>query len=1586
VAGYSVSWRAKRAPTILLTVALVWSIITPPAGLAQPSYPPGSFPDTAGHWAEACISLLSAKGVVSGFSDGLFRPEDGLTRGQFAKLAVAGLEGTATASLLHPFPAVFADLRGHWARGWVAAARELDLVRGYDADRFGPDDSMTRAQVAAVLVRALGWDEEAAQLAASGQAAALLEPFGDFLSVPDWAAGYLALAVARGLLRGYSDNTLRPEAGVTRAESATLLARALDLLSLAFDLGGELVEVDQSGRIQLGRIWGWPEGAPQPSSVSLATSASTACFRNGAATQLADLVPGDWLLVVLSGRAAASGGAEALFVQALSWDLLGTLAAVDLEHPSGAVCSVETGDRTVDVTCGAATEVFRHGWPSEARDLLAGDRVYVLLDPLTGRALIVDAVRPDVSGVILETGPESGRQRVVVRPGLDSTGDREPVAPPVIAYVPPGAFVSIDGYPASPGSLSPGLNVVLAELDPRTAEAGYCEAWWPQSAGPGSGTSPALSAPGLSAASRAAADLPAPGLPAAVSSAREEGVEPLVPFPRSGLLAIAPAATRTEVLGQVGISVAATGAAELRAATGADGDGVTLAIVDTGVDPGHPALKAGPDGQVKIVDWTDFTGEGRVMVSSSSPSYLGVVATPLGGVTLGRWTSRSGVYRSGLVDEALLGPVGGDGVDLDGNGSSDDRYALVLVDSHEPGRYDLLLVDTDRDLDLADETAVAEFRPGDGTLRFGVSDDPAGQGASGLSVVVCSLDGSGFYVELGFDANGHGTHVAAVAAGHDGDLPGIQVGMAPAARIMSLKALGSDGSGDWRAISEAVAYAGENGADAVVLAVESPGKPYQGAVDAYEQVAALAGEYRIPVFVAAGNGGPGLMTVLSAPQDELLVPVGGFISKEMWSGIYGQEMEEGSLWLYGASGPGPNGLAAPLLIAPAAAVSAVPAAVDPEGYLLFEGTSMAAPHAAGAAALLIQLARLEGAAPDPVAVVRCLAAGARPLQGVSPAEQGFGVLDVSAAARYLASFDGSGELVMSLVAEPGDAGCRWELPDCAYGSWPVSVFSPMGPMLEAELLSRYGLIVPDRHLLYVPGGLDRGVTLAFAGDLAPGSEDLSDLILASEPVTGEPLGGLVAHVTAAPAVLPADGTALRLAGECPRAAFDRRYFCVPEGASSLRVEFAAGSGPAGRPRGLLRGFVYAPGGYLLAETGLVGSGAAPARSVEVLNPPPGVWELVAWGAPQFGAPGDKSLYQWEVAGEVLGLTVDPSRLDFPAGPAPGSITVNVELDLPGTSDELLVGAVGWTGGARGYAPWRALVQVPPDGAVLWELPEVPRGLGLLEVSAVGLSPVDADVYLYRLEPSGPGSGDSRWVEVGRSVRRGEDAELVTIWDPLPGEYAAVVDAPGSMDFADVALEARRWSTGWALLDEVGVEQGAAGRVFLELELPGPVGSGGEYLADIVVRSASSLRVVVTAPLVVTTGVPELLCLVAPSLGRGLAGDAAPPPVARILRADDMLPASAEIAAGGRIIRADEGTAVLSRVSTGELAVPGRTLEVAVTAGGYRPWSGALLPAGPAGGSPLPGDVGGLPPFARADGEPPGLREALRRKCIWQSRG
>jgi hypothetical protein len=166
--------------------------------------------DIVGHWAFNSIKKLVALGAANGYPDGSFKPNNNITRAEFAAMLVKAFK------LENKAGKTFADTMSHWAKDSIATAAANGMVNGYDASSFGPDDLITREQMAVMVVNA------AKLPPAPGETR-----FADSGGISGWAREAMATATGSGIIKGYPDNTIRPKNSATRGEAVTVIVNAL---------------------------------------------------------------------------------------------------------------------------------------------------------------------------------------------------------------------------------------------------------------------------------------------------------------------------------------------------------------------------------------------------------------------------------------------------------------------------------------------------------------------------------------------------------------------------------------------------------------------------------------------------------------------------------------------------------------------------------------------------------------------------------------------------------------------------------------------------------------------------------------------------------------------------------------------------------------------------------------------------------------------------------------------------------------------------------------------------------------------------------------------------------------------------------------------------------------------------------------------------------------------------------------------------------------------------------------------------------------------------------------------------------------
>lgn len=128
-----------------------------------------AFCDTTGHSHETAVRAVAAAGIARGGDDGCYRPDDPVTRGQMASFLVRAEQLTTSDG------GAFCDTAGHVHEEAIGAVADEGIAEGYDDGCFGPDDLVTRGQMATFLVRALG-DEQLSALERAGPAVAVAAP------------------------------------------------------------------------------------------------------------------------------------------------------------------------------------------------------------------------------------------------------------------------------------------------------------------------------------------------------------------------------------------------------------------------------------------------------------------------------------------------------------------------------------------------------------------------------------------------------------------------------------------------------------------------------------------------------------------------------------------------------------------------------------------------------------------------------------------------------------------------------------------------------------------------------------------------------------------------------------------------------------------------------------------------------------------------------------------------------------------------------------------------------------------------------------------------------------------------------------------------------------------------------------------------------------------------------------------------------------------------------------------------------------------------------------------------------------------
>ena len=250
------------------------------------------------------------------------------------------------------------------------------------------------------------------------------------------------------------------------------------------------------------------------------------------------------------------------------------------------------------------------------------------------------------------------------------------------------------------------------------------------------------------------------------------------------------------------------------------------------------------------------------------------------------------------------------------------------------------------------------------------------------------------------DDHGHGTHVAGTIAQSTNNGIGV-AGTAYNARIMPLKVLSSRGFGNIADIAEAIRFAADNGAKVINMSLGGPGSS-----KILGDAVKYAHDKGVLVVCAAGNDGRGKVGYPAAYPHAMAVAATQFDRTATFYSNWGKEIDiaaPGGNTRVDQNNDGmPDGVLQNTI---------VPGRPDRNDYLLFMGTSMAAPHVAGAAALVF-----ESGVTDPAAVAKVLKSTAKHPDGKDwDPHYGAGIVDVKAALSKSSTEWGGYKLGLSLV-------------------------------------------------------------------------------------------------------------------------------------------------------------------------------------------------------------------------------------------------------------------------------------------------------------------------------------------------------------------------------------------------------------------------------------------------------------------------------------------------------------------------------------------------------------------------------------------
>jgi len=202
----------SNVATLSITVRPVGNQ-SPGSGGGTPSVPLKeiAFSDVpSDSWCNSSAARLVSMGAIHGYPDGTFRPNNNITRAEFAKMLVLAmgwkLEDTSTAS--------FPDIdESYWANRYIETGKAHGVLHGYKDGFFRPDKSISRGEIAKIIAMNLRLTEGSSNL----------EDIGSH-----WAKDHINACAKVEIIAGYADRTFRPDNPATRCEAAKMIAAMID--------------------------------------------------------------------------------------------------------------------------------------------------------------------------------------------------------------------------------------------------------------------------------------------------------------------------------------------------------------------------------------------------------------------------------------------------------------------------------------------------------------------------------------------------------------------------------------------------------------------------------------------------------------------------------------------------------------------------------------------------------------------------------------------------------------------------------------------------------------------------------------------------------------------------------------------------------------------------------------------------------------------------------------------------------------------------------------------------------------------------------------------------------------------------------------------------------------------------------------------------------------------------------------------------------------------------------------------------------------------------------------------------------------
>lgn len=168
-----------------------------------------SFSDISDHWASKYIYDLFSKGIINGYEDNTFRPENLISREEAAQM-LSNYMGGNDKSVSVPF-----DSKGRWSTPAIQNLMSQKIISGYEDESFRPQNNITRAEFSTMVYN---------MMSSKGLLAPNTRSFSD--TSDHWGKGAIEGLAGNGVINGYENGSFKPDSNITRAEAATIISKA----------------------------------------------------------------------------------------------------------------------------------------------------------------------------------------------------------------------------------------------------------------------------------------------------------------------------------------------------------------------------------------------------------------------------------------------------------------------------------------------------------------------------------------------------------------------------------------------------------------------------------------------------------------------------------------------------------------------------------------------------------------------------------------------------------------------------------------------------------------------------------------------------------------------------------------------------------------------------------------------------------------------------------------------------------------------------------------------------------------------------------------------------------------------------------------------------------------------------------------------------------------------------------------------------------------------------------------------------------------------------------------------------------------